>query len=136
MKHNITIFCILLITGLFLLGPVSAASVIDHGSKTVVVHKDVLYHVYKWTTYKYNNYNVEMFLTNTTYLLGKPYWTSKYTVTIKKVGVNKLKVTQSMTSATGKTHNYNVYYKFKGANAVKFYNTQFFKKYYLKAYLT
>lgn len=135
MKRNITILMILLIAGLLLLGPVSAASVIDKGNKNVTVYKDVLYHTYNWKTYKYSNYNVKMVLTNSTYFLGTLYSTSKYTATIKKIGSNKLKVTQSMTSVTGKTYNYKVYYKFKGANAVKFYKTKFFQKYYLKAYL-
>ncbi len=118
----------------FKTGPV-ATTVIDKGSKTVIDQKGVLYHIYNWTTYKYSNYYVKTLLTNTTYLLGTPYWTVKNTITIKKVGSNKLRVTQAITSNNGKTTTYNNYYKYAGANAVKFYN-YIFKKYFLKPYLT
>ena len=114
----------------------AATTVIAKGSKTVTVHQDVLYYKYNWKTYRYSNYNVKLILTNSTYFLGSLYGTSYYNATIKKVGTNKLKVTQSFISAAGKKYTYSDYYKFNGANAVNFYKTAFFQKYYLKAYLT
>ena len=114
----------------------AATTVIAKGSKTVTVHKDVLYYKYNWKTYRYSNYNVKLVVSNSTYLLGSLYGTNYYNATIKKVGTNKLKVTQSFISAAGKKNSYTVYYRFNGANAVNFYKTAFFQKYYLKAYLT
>jgi hypothetical protein len=113
----------------------AATTVIAKGSKTVTVHQGVLYYQYNWRTYSYSNYNVKLVLTNSTYLLGSLYGTNYYNATIKKGGTNKLKVTQSFISAAGKKNSYTVYYRFNGANAVKFYKTTFFQKYYLKAYL-
>lgn len=134
MRRNTTIFIILLIGGLFLLGPVSAASVIDKGSKNVTVQKDVFYHTYKWTTYKYSNYHTKTVLTNTPYILGTPYWAIKNVIDIKKVSTNKLVVAETITSASGKTTTYKHYFKYNGANAVKFYK-YVFKEQLLKPYL-
>ena len=112
----------------------AATIVIDKGIKNVTDQKDVLYHVYNWTTYSYSNYHTKTVLTNTTYLLGTPYWTIKNVIDIKKVGTNKLVVAEAVTSASGNTTTYKHYFKYNGANAVKFYN-YVFKKYFLKPYL-
>lgn len=113
----------------------AATTIIDKGIKNVTVQKDVFYHVYNWTTYRYSSYNVKTFLTNTTYLLGTPYMVVKDIINIKKVGTNKLMVAEAVTSASGKTTTYTNYYKYSGANAVNFYN-YIFKKYFLKPYMT
>ena len=108
---------------------------LDKGSKTVTIHQDVLYRAYAWTTYKYSNYYTKTVLTNTTYFLGTPYTAIKNAITIKKAGTNMLKVTQVVTPSGGKPITYNNYYKYIGANAVKFY-TNIFKKYFLKPSMT
>lgn len=112
-----------------------APILLDKGSKTVIIHQDVLYRAYAWTTYKYSNYYTKTVLTNTTYFLGTPYAAIKNTITIKKAGTNVIRVTQVVTPSGGKTVTYNNYYKYTGASAVKFY-TNIFKKYFLKSSMT
>lgn len=151
MKKSIVILGILLIAGLLLSGSVSAASVIDKGSKTVygkytVGHNDArLYQstpksVCKWTTYKYSNYNVKMVFNKDRYKYYEGNFvyssTSKYTVYIKKASSSKVKVTQyKWSSATGKTTKYTGYWKIRGGNAVNFYKSSTFKTNYLNMYI-
>ena len=111
-----------------------APAVIDKGIKNVTDYKDVLYHVYQWTTYKYSNYHTHTVLTNTTYFFGTQYGTLKDVIDIKKAGTNKIMIAETVTSANGKTTNYKHYFKYKGANAVNFYR-YIFKKYFLIPYM-
>ena len=112
----------------------AATIVIDKGIKNVTDQKDLIYHVYNWTTYSYSNYHTKTVLTNTTYILGTPYWAIKNVIDIKKVSTNKLVVAETVTSASGKTTTYKHYFKYNGANAVKFYK-YVFKEQLLKPYL-
>ncbi len=127
--NNLTKYC----TWKFKTGT-AATTVIDKGIKNVTDQKDVLCHVYNWTTYSYSSYHTKTVLTNTTYLLGTPLWAIKNVIDIKKVGANKLMIAEAVTSTSGNTTTYKHYYKYNGANAVNFYK-YVFKKYFLKPYL-
>jgi hypothetical protein len=137
MRQKISILMALLLVGLLLVGPASAASVIGHGSYTYHANDSGTYYTatYKWTAYKYTDYKVKQVLTCTYYTNGKP--TKKLTAVadVLKAGSGKVKVVETFfDSTTGKSKCIN-YYHIKYGSAVRFYFTEKFKTLYLKDHI-
>ena len=134
MKQKLLILGIVLIIGMFLIGSVSATSVVGKGSKTVH-EKYGVKNVYKWTAYKYSSSHVKQIITCKSYLNGHYMGTSTYTTTITKPSKYKVKVVDSSHySNTGSTYKYTLYWYYKGS-AYSFYKTKTFQTCYLKNYL-
>jgi hypothetical protein len=119
MKNKGIILGVMLIIGLFLMGPVSASKLIDHGHKTFYSKDLNSTGIYTWKTYQISKYYIKIYQ----YETFKNGFKGKIITTIKNVKPHKIKITLFGT-ANGKTV-LNTSYKFKshGYSALKFYNT-------------
>lgn len=97
MKRNLVILGIMLIAGLLLLGPASAAKVVDKKTQTVYSSDFGCCGSMSFTTYKINSNYIKIYIT-TKYTNGK---FCKMTMDIKKVSSKKIKVTETYSSAWG-----------------------------------
>jgi len=97
MKRNLVILGVLLIAGLLLVGPASAAKVIDKHTQTVYSSKFDCYGTMSFTTYKINSKYIKVML-NIRYKNGK---SGKMTIDIKKISSKKIKVIETYRTAWG-----------------------------------
>jgi hypothetical protein len=111
MKNKGIILGVMLIIGLFLMGPVSATKLIDHGQKTVYSKDFNSTGIYTWKVYKINKYYIKIYQTEN----FKNGVKLKIITTITNVKHNKIKITFS-----GAAHgSYKV--NSHGYTALKFY---------------
>lgn len=134
MKQKIIIVGISLITFFILMGSVSAATLIGHGSKTIN-DGDGFKKVYTWTAYKYNNNYVKQIIICKAYFDGDYINKLTYTNIITKPIKSKVKITSSEYNAHSRhTNKFTQNWCYKGS-AYNFYKTKKFQTNYLKNYL-
>jgi hypothetical protein len=117
MKNKGLVLGVMLIIGLFVLSPVSAAKVIDSGHKTIYSEKYDAYADYSWKTYKTSKYYITVYLT-AKYETGL---INKVKIIIKNVKPHKIKFTYYMTT-DGKKSTKVLKYKSYGHTALWWYN--------------
>lgn len=117
MKNKGLILGVLLIIGIFLMGPISAAKVIDKGHKTVYSSKYDCEGYYSWETHKISKYHVNVYM-NVYYENGKIH---KLKMVLQNVKPHKIKITNYV-NVNGKKTKSIKKYKSYGYTALQFYN--------------
>jgi flagellar biosynthesis protein FliP len=118
MKNKGIILGVMLIIGLFLMGPVSASKLIDHGHKTVYDKDFDSSGTYTWKTYKISKYYIKIYQTENL----KNGVKLKIITTITNIKPHKIKMTIVATMNGIKLGNKTLKFKSHGYNALKFYN--------------
>lgn len=118
MKNKGLMLGVLLIIGIFLMSPVSAAKVIDNSAKIFYSEKYDCNVKFTWTTYMYNKNHVRTYMNAYYPDLGNKRYKGIMDITSK----NSIIKVKSTITWNGKTSVSNDKFKLKGFNALRFYD--------------
>ncbi|MGB9978127.1 hypothetical protein [Methanobacterium sp.] len=125
MKQKILIVGILLIMGMFLASPVSAATLVDKNTHNVYSTKFNCYGSMTYTTYKISTYHYRTYI----YVKYKNGKDGKVQIDLTKPSYNKIKMTVLQRTDWG--NSYNTKYIYTSWSVYKFYFSYF--KYVLRS---